>query len=102
VYATTSRREADRPLRYGTPSRNLIQGPGYQNWDLSLFKNVPLGKRILQFRAEAYNAFNHTQWSAVNAEANFDSAGRQVNTNFGRIIDTRPPRRMQMGIRLNF
>ncbi len=47
---------------FGTPSRNIIQGPGYQNWDLSLFKRIPLGgSRSLQFRLEAYNAFNHTQ-----------------------------------------
>lgn len=89
---------------FGTPSRNSIQGPGFQNWDLSLFKNIPLGSdsRRLQFRLEAYNAFNHTQWSSINALANFDPQGRQVNANFGRITDTRPPRRMQMILRVNF
>jgi hypothetical protein len=89
---------------FGTPSRNAIQGPGYQNWDLSLFKNIPLGgdSRRLQFRLEAYNAFNHTQWSSINASTNFDPQGRQVNANFGRITDTRAPRRMQLSLRLNF
>jgi hypothetical protein len=63
---------------FGTPSRNVIQGPGYSNWDLSVFKNVPLGgRRILQLRIEAFNAFNHTQWSSVNVSANFDPTGAQ-------------------------
>jgi hypothetical protein len=88
---------------FGTPSRNAIQGPGFQNWDLSLFKNIPLGgRRQLQFRVEAYNAFNHTQWSNINTAASFNPAGQQINANFGRVTDTRPPRRLQMGLRLNF
>jgi hypothetical protein len=88
---------------FGTPSRNAIQGPGFQNWDLSLFKNIPLGgRRQLQFRVEAYNAFNHTQWSNINVAASFNPAGQQINANFGRVTDTRPPRRLQMGLRVNF
>jgi len=88
---------------FGTRSRNVIQGPGYQNWDVSLFKHVPLGgHRSLQFRLEAYNAFNHTQWSNINTAANFDPQGQQVNANFGRVTDTRAPRRLQMGLRVSF
>ena len=45
------------------------------NWDLSVFKNVPLGgARRLQFRVELYNAFNSDQWTAVNSNATFDYA----------------------------
>jgi len=48
----------------------------------------------LQFRAETFNTFNHTQFGAAN-----------VNTSsptFGRIGSTRGPRRMQLGLRLTF
>jgi len=65
---------------------------------LSLFKNIPLGgRRQLQFRVEAYTAFNHTQWSNINTAASFNPVGQQINANFGRVTDTRPPRRLQLG-----
>ncbi|MGH9725577.1 MAG: hypothetical protein ACRD41_10970, partial [Candidatus Acidiferrales bacterium] len=50
---------------YGTLSRNVLRGPGINNWDISIIKNTPLGgeTRSLQFRAEFFNAFNHTQFS---------------------------------------
>jgi hypothetical protein len=44
--------------------------PGINNWDLSVFKavRIPLPKleeSRLQFRADFFNAFNHTQWGYV-------------------------------------
>ena len=43
-----------------------IRGPGVNNWNTSLFKNFRIKERLnCQFRAEAYNTFNHTQYSAV-------------------------------------
>ena len=48
---------ADYRLR-GT--RDTLREGGMQNWDLSLFKNIPIKERFnLQLRLEAYNAFNH-------------------------------------------
>ena len=41
------------------------------------------GKTRLELRFEAYNAFNHTQFSSVDTTARFDAAGNQVNTRFG-------------------
>ncbi len=62
-------------FRLGTALNDEYLGPGYTNWDISLFKNVPLGgARRLQFRVELYNAFNSDQWTAVNTNANFDYA----------------------------
>ena len=60
----TSSRVSSR-LYFGTLSRNVLRGPGINNWDLSIVKNTPLGgeTRSLQFRAEFFNAFNHTQFS---------------------------------------
>jgi len=51
-----------------TPSRSSLRGGGLQNWDMSLFKNIPFGNeaRYLQLRFEAFNIFNHPNFSNVN------------------------------------
>ncbi len=51
------------------PSRSVMRGGGLQNWDMSLFKNFHLGnteERFLQLRVEAFNVFNHPNFSGVN------------------------------------
>ena len=50
-------------------SRDTLRYGGIQNWDMSLFKNIPLGKneaRYLQLRLEAFNAFNHPNFVSQN------------------------------------
>ena len=98
----------------GNAARNVFRGPGINNWDLALFKNIRLpGERLkLQFRAEAYNAFNHTQFSdaagtssstgGVDTHAKFDAAGTQINPTFGQVMAARPNRRLQLALRLSF
>jgi hypothetical protein len=45
---------------FGDAGRNIIQGPGSQNWDISVFKLFPIREQMhLEFRAEFFNAFNH-------------------------------------------
>ncbi|HUD66912.1 MAG TPA: hypothetical protein VMQ17_20185 [Candidatus Sulfotelmatobacter sp.] len=45
---------------FGDAGRNIIQGPGTQNWDISLFKSFPIREQMhVEFRAEFFNAFNH-------------------------------------------
>ena len=59
-----------------------FRGPGMNNWDLSLFKKIPLGKsevRFVQLRFEMYNAWNHTQWSGFNNSPTFDATGKITN-----------------------
>ncbi len=59
---------------FGDAGRNIIQGPGVQNWDISLFKIFPISEqKHLEFRAEFFNAFNHY-------DAEFDNPG-SFNTN---------------------
>jgi hypothetical protein len=87
----------------GNAPKTLIRGPGINNWDISLFKTFPVAERLrLQFRCEAYNVFNHTQFSAVDTAARFDPQGNQVNTRFGQLIDARPPRQIQFALRATF
>src|SRR5262249_19973424 len=51
-------------FRLGNARGDEFHGPGFMNWDISFFKNIPLGaqRRQLQFRTELYNAFNSNQW----------------------------------------
>ncbi|MBI3207470.1 MAG: carboxypeptidase regulatory-like domain-containing protein [Candidatus Solibacter usitatus] len=87
----------------GTMSKNLIRGPGINNWDIAVFKNFPVKERFrFQFRAEMYNAFNHTQFSTFDATARFDASGNQINGQFGQFTAARSPRLIQMSLRLGF
>lgn len=95
-----------RPARgdFGNAPKVVARGPGSNNWDLSLFKNIPVRseQRYFQFRWEIYNLFNHTQFQSVDTGARFDPAGNQVNTGFGQVIATRPPRVMQFALSFKF
>jgi hypothetical protein len=72
-----------------------MTGPGYKRADLSLFRSFKLPKGVqLQFRAEAFNAFNDVQ--LLNPVSNITSATA------GRIVTTGPARVMQFGLRMTF
>jgi len=48
------------PFTFGNASRNIVRGPGLQNWDLSIFKMFPLNERMrFEFRSEFFNIWNH-------------------------------------------
>ena len=50
-------------------SRSNLRTGGMQNWDMSIFKNIPLGsneQRYLQLRLEAFNVFNHPNFYNIN------------------------------------
>jgi hypothetical protein len=93
-------------FRLGTATNDEYLGPGYMNWDISVFKNVPMGAtRRLQLRVELYNAFNTDQWTGVNTNATFDyTTGALTNANtFGRLNgNTNSARRIQLGARFTF
>jgi hypothetical protein len=82
--------------RFGTSGRNIMRGPGYANWDLSLFKNIPVyGERArLQLRGESFNAFNHTQFDHPD--------GYMIDPIFGMIAGARSGRIIQVAAKLIF
>jgi hypothetical protein len=83
------------PGTFGNLGRNVVIGPGTNNWDASLMKNFAFGERVnLQFRAEFYNAPNHLSWWGV--------ANTMGASNFGQITSATDPRTMQFGLRLSF
>ena len=79
--------------RFGNAARNNVRQGGLNNWDLALFKNIPLGWEggNLQFRGEFFNAFNHTQWSGY--RNSFGAAG------FGEANAARDARSIQLGLK---
>ncbi len=88
---------------FGNSATTQIRGPGISNWDIVLMKDLPIKEQIrMQFRAEAYNAFNHTQFATLDTAARFDSAGNQVNSRFGEFLSARAPRIMQLALRFYF
>jgi hypothetical protein len=93
-------------FRLGTSLGDEYQGPGFINWDISAFKNVPMGgTRRLQLRVELYNAFNTDQWNGVNTTANFNyTTGALTNAStFGKLNgSTNNARRIQLGARFTF
>ncbi len=99
--------DAFGPPVVGTPgnaAKDLIRGPGINNWDLSLFKNfvVPEVKWRFQLRGEFYNAFNHTQFTGLDMAARFDAQGRQTNARFGELLSSARARRGRIALRLTF
>jgi hypothetical protein len=67
-------------------------------------KRVPLFSeaRFIQFRTELFNAWNHTQFASLFTTARFDTAGRQVNPNFGAFATARTPRIIQLSLKVIF
>jgi hypothetical protein len=89
---------------WGNAAPKVVRGPGINNFDISMFKNFRLTERLRgQFRCEAYNAFNHTQFSAVNTTSQFNvNTGALTSLSFGQLTASRLPRRMQLALRINF
>jgi hypothetical protein len=87
----------------GNAAKKNIRGPGINNWDVALFKSFPIREQVkVQLRWELYNAFNHTQFSALDTTARWDAVGAQVNPRFGEFTGARNPRQMQFALRLFF
>jgi hypothetical protein len=60
---------------FGNTTRNTLHGPGFSYENISLFKNFDIYERLkFQFRAEAFNAFNHPSGGNPNAVINHDSS----------------------------
>ena len=69
--------------------RNLIYQPGFQNWNMGLFKAIPVNERMrFQFRAEAFNIWNHPNWcsnSGCNGTTNIGLNPTNTAT-FGKVL----------------
>ncbi len=82
----------------GNAKRRIFYGPGINNFDLTLQKSVRLVEaKSFDFRVEAFNAFNHTQFFGP---ASVD--GQVDDPNFGQIVSAAAPRLMQLVAKFNF
>jgi len=77
--------------------RGLIYRPGLENWNIGLYKKFPINERDgFQFRAEAFNAFNHPNWASPGM--NPKSTGT-----FGKVVGkTDDVRNLQLSLRFYF
>jgi predicted heme/steroid binding protein len=68
--------------------RNLIYQPGYQNWNLGLFKTFPVTEKTgLQFRAEAFNFINHPNWCGGSGCSGTTNIGlNPTSSTFGKVL----------------
>jgi hypothetical protein len=86
------------PNSFGNLGRNSVRGPGFANYNVSLFRSFVLHEQArLEFRAEAYNLANTAHFA--NPIANVSDA------NFGQSISTLnydPERRLQVAVRILF
>lgn len=92
---------------YGTAMRRYFHGPGIDNTNLTLSKNTKIVESTeLEFRAEAFNVFNHTQFDGADGE--IDDANLDANNNvipgglFGVNTSARDPRILQLALKLTF
>jgi hypothetical protein len=82
---------------FGNSGVGIVQGPGQANVDFSVIKKFPIyAERLhLDFRAEAFNLFNHANFSNPTLSEN--------SASFGRILTTAVnPRIMQLALKLSF
>ena len=80
---------------FGNTPHALCCGPALSDTDLVIAKRTPITERInTEFRAEFYNAFNHTEFQ--NIDGNFS------NSTFGQVLRLRDPRVMQFALKFLF
>jgi hypothetical protein len=86
---------------YGSLGRGTYSGPGLANLDLSLLKDTRINERAkLQFRAEFFNALNHTNLGTPNATVFSNGA---ISSSAGIITTTATTsRQIQFGLKLVF
>jgi carboxypeptidase family protein len=81
--------------QFGNAGRNIVQGPGYEQWDFSAFKNFKIREsKALQFRAELFNILNHP---------NFRLPDNDISSpNFGVVSEALPGRLVQLALKFLF
>jgi hypothetical protein len=79
----------------GNAPRGAVNGPSLKRWDLTLSRNIKLSESMsLQLRGEAFNIFNHTNFTTIST-----SLG---SSTFGQLTGTRDPRTIQLGAKFYF
>jgi hypothetical protein len=116
---------APRGLTFGDSGRNSVNNPSRLNFNMSLLKHFKVfGERDLEFRAEAFNIFNHTQFRIYDpahpgntgnniigcyggASANYSAGGGGgadclTGNSFLHPVDAHDPRIIQFGLKFSY
>jgi Carboxypeptidase regulatory-like domain/TonB dependent receptor len=81
--------------QFGNEGRNVVEGPGYQNWDFSAFKNFRLTEtKKIQFRGELFNVLNHTNFRLPVSDIE--------SPTFGQVQSDVSPRVIQVALKFLF
>jgi hypothetical protein len=84
---------------HGDMGRNVLRGPGINNWDLSIIKDFKVTEtRSLEFRSEFFNAFNHVQFYSPTLQTGTEGG----STQFGQITTDRGARIIQFALKVYF
>ena len=90
------------PFTIGNAGRNILRGPGVNNWDMAIFKNFNFTERVyLQFRAESFNLFNHPNFGQPQNNLAVASFGQITATRTTR-GDLGSSRQIQFALKLLF
>jgi len=82
---------------YGNAPRNVLRGPGLNDWDVTLFKDTQITEsKKLELRIEFYNVFNHVQFDPNGVITDI------LQTNFGAATLAFHPRRIQLAGKFYF
>jgi outer membrane receptor protein involved in Fe transport len=88
---------APAPYTFGNAGRNIVNGPGNNLFDMALDRRFAIRERgALEFRAEAFNIFNHPNWGIPGPYVDFGAPF------LGGILGVGDPRRLQFAIRYDF
>jgi hypothetical protein len=80
---------------FGTAGKDAIVGPGLYNWNLALFKRIPITEGTnIQLRFESFNTFNRAQFQNLDTGTN--------DGNFGQVTSAYDARTLQLGAKFNF
>jgi hypothetical protein len=92
------------PGTFGNTGIGILRQPGWTNFDVTLEKKIRLGsneRRLLRARIEAYNVFNHTEFSSIGTSLQL-LGNTNVNTTYGQYTATLPQRQMSTTLRFEF
>jgi Carboxypeptidase regulatory-like domain/TonB dependent receptor len=90
---------------FGNAGRNIVRGPGLQNWDFSIFKIFPIREQMrLEFRTEFFNIWNHVNplLGPAGAISEEPQAVEYGTPQFGFPIAARDPRFIQFALKFYF
>lgn len=94
-YFNTSLFTTEKLGQFGTASRRFFHGPGENDWDLALSKDIRLTEsKRLEFRGEFFNALNHAQF--LRPDGNINSG------TFGLVTGAAPSRIGQLALKFYF